>query len=455
MAVGKEKEPMKQYVKRSLVALIIVSCLFALGIGTWYCVFNPRRFMLKSVADYTAFQTVSTKSEAEREMNDILNHIKSRHPKCMDGLPAEVAAQRDTEVAAFGSTVSVMELWQAASRCVALLGDSHTFVRAFEETPNVLPHGTFQMKHGVLTFGEGEHKGKKIRSIGGVDTHALFQNYKKQYFHDMDGAAELDFALDIHEDFRLRCLGAAFEGNRVEIIYEEGGGSAAAVYTYLPYEKTSDTSANEKPRFVSYTVDSQNSIAIFTLQSCVNNEEYKQTVQDFFADVREQQIQTVAIDLRANGGGDSGVASEFLRYVDVDSYIGYGRYAIRYGPYLKKVDEQSVFQNSGYGETRYRGDLYILTSPATFSAASSFTEIMVDNGLGKIIGETAGGVPTCYTEVVAFQTPKVKLYFQLSIKACKRIDESKLQEPLTPDYPVDAEDAVAQLYAICGKSLPE
>ena len=93
-------------------------------------------------------------------------------------------------------------------------------------------------------------------------------------------------------------------------------------------------------------------------------------------------------------------------------------------------------------ETLFDGDIYVLTSNGTFSSATLIAEILQDNGFAKVVGEKCGNMPEGYGEVVAFQTPDSILTFQISSKHFERIDKSKADLPLMPDYECDAGTAL-------------
>lgn len=135
---------------------------------------------------------------------------------------------------------------------------------------------------------------------------------------------------------------------------------------------------------------------------------------EFFTEVKAGQIQTVVVDLRQNSGGNSLVANEFMRYSDIDRYYTFGSIEVRFGPVLWK--NKSVL---------FHGSTYVLTSPQTFSSATNFAVILSDNELGIIVGETSGGMPTSYGDILKFQTPNTKLMYTILYKRFHRPDESK------------------------------
>ena len=73
---------------------------------------------------------------------------------------------------------------------------------------------------------------------------------------------------------------------------------------------------------------------------------------------------------------------------------------------------------------------------------------ITDNDLGEIIGEPAGNMPNSYGDVLNFVVPNSKLHINISYKKWFRIDESKADEPLNPDYPCDADDAMDKAFEI-------
>ena len=90
----------------------------------------------------------------------------------------------------------------------------------------------------------------------------------------------------------------------------------------------------------------------------------------------------------------------------------------------------------------FDGNVYILTSVASYSAAMDFAMLIKDNGLGTIIGEPCGNLPASYGEVVCYRLPHSGLYMQLSEKSWHRVDTSKEDEPIMPDISCPADEAM-------------
>ena len=166
--------------------------------------------------------------------------------------------------------------------------------------------------------------------------------------------------------------------------------------------------------------------------------------------MKKQDIKNIAVDLRNNGGGSSMVLNEFVRYLNVEKIQNYSsNYRIRF------FNLHSLFttiEGKKESDLLFKGNVYVLTSPATFSSAMNFSVVLQDNNLAKVIGEPCGNKPTQYGEVVTFLLPNTKLYFDTTFayfeRPNKKLADAKYQ---VPDYPVDSKDAVSKLYEIIKK----
>ncbi len=122
----------------------------------------------------------------------------------------------------------------------------------------------------------------------------------------------------------------------VEMTFETENGNQTYHYEFVTLEQVTRyaNDANNET-WVHYDIDLDNSVGIFTLRGCIDNKEYQDTLDSFFAEVFENDLENVVLDLRGNGGGNSRVANKFLQYLDVKTYHSWDS-AIRYGWLLKQ-----------------------------------------------------------------------------------------------------------------------
>ena len=82
-----------------------------------------------------------------------------------------------------------------------------------------------------------------------------------------------------------------------------------------------------------------------------------------------------------------------------------------------------------------------------------FAQIIQDNNIGKIIGEPSTNKPNCYSAVFTPmpQLPNSKLVLRISTEIQHRIDQTKGDALLEPDYPCSSKEAINVLYEIIQK----
>ena len=207
--------------------------------------------------------------------------------------------------------------------------------------------------------------------------------------------------------------------------------------------------AQEETSFVSYVIDEEKSFALLTLRECRWNQEYTDCLHQMFAEVKAQGIRRVAVDLRGNGGGNSLVANEFLRYLPVKSYkevTGCWRLG-----WLMLTDNQETSENKPYDDLTFGGDVYVLTDASSFSSAMIFAEYIKDNRLGTLIGEAPGNTPSGYGDIAIFQMPHSGLLLHVSTKEFFRADKECADVLVEPDIPCESVQALDVLYEQIGE----
>ncbi len=198
--------------------------------------------------------------------------------------------------------------------------------------------------------------------------------------------------------------------------------------------------------WVYFSLDLANDLGIFVLKECNYDALYQETVNAFFTHVNHYNIKNIVVDLRDNSGGNSLVANEFISYLgNVDSYNTMGC-KVRIGPFM--FDSGKTTQINQKQEEQFFGNVWILTNNETFSSAMLFAQMIQDNGIGHIVGFTSGNKPEHYGDVLYFRVPNSKITFSCSYKKWSRIDQSKKDQYLIPDYQVPSEKAMQELYKL-------
>jgi C-terminal processing protease CtpA/Prc len=114
-----------------------------------------------------------------------------------------------------------------------------------------------------------------------------------------------------------------------------------------------------------------------------------------FAEV--SSAKALVLDIRNNGGGDSGVGYRILSTLVDKPFKGSAWATRKYLPSYRAwgrdmpLHAEDAFDNQPHKQLRYTGPVIMLTGPATFSAAEDFAVAFDTAKRGAIIGEATGG----------------------------------------------------------------
>lgn len=420
--------------KKSLIIVAAIVLTTAMIVGTGYGYYqlqvNPTRKAVTTLEESAKLTDVLSKDEAIEDMNYMMKTFRDFHPawsKCGDReMTAIVDTKYQEEISAFRDNVTVLELWQAASRVIHAMHDAHTRIsvnRNKEES--------------------GYSLGENWTSINGISRDELYERFLEVWPYELESYAKTRFEKYIVYEEYMNLVGIDTM-NGIDVSYETDG--TVSVEHMLP-----SAYSEEKVPFITYEIDEADNLAIFTMNSCKRNAEYTNKLSDFFHEVHSKNIKNVAIDLRENNGGSIPVIKDFLEYIDVDTYQYCNNLNTRMGLFWYKEKE---FIKNHKKQEAFSGNLYVLTSAKTFSSAMDFAMVIQDNNLGKIIGEECGNMPDSYTVNQKYQMPNSKLKLSVSGAKQNRIDETKYGQTLQPDIKTNAENAVDILKGALTKRTP-
>lgn len=452
---------------RGIVVLLCILALVGVALyGVWKIWFDPYRGTVNSFSPTEKLETVRPSSQGVEDLDYLVQRLAERHPACMKGLPEKVQEvyERERKNIASAPEVSVLALWQSMARILGSLGDAHTVVGVNYENEPRLPLD-FVWKNDVLLCAGGEYDGYTVLEIENEKIVDLYEGFLTQFSYELDAWARHSFASRLNGKEFLSFIGLDVQDEVSLLMESPRDGKPISVSIELQENSLKnhelendleDPIANEIgdeeefPPHFEYAFKPAEGVGIFTLRQCVYDENYKTGLQNFFQKVEENNIHSVIVDLRGNSGGNSLVGYEFISYLPVESYLT-GSSQVRLGPILINNKPQSQ-KNSPQKEPVFKGDVYVLTGADTFSAAMDFAVLISDNGLGTIVGESPGNMPSSYGDILRFQTPNAGLIFSVSYKYFERPDSSKSHLPLLPDVVVPAEDALTETMRLIGVS---
>lgn len=371
-----------------------------------------------------------SKEQAIKDLKYVFDTVSANHPALLTDGNAEnefnssyVKLRRELMSK---DSVTITELWDKSAELVCTLDDAHTIVTV---------SGTEYVSGGD-EISDAYESGTLV-SIDGISADSMKEHFKNVFPYEPQVSFYADYMFGVALEYGswLTLLGAdVLDGIDVVI-----GENSEAKH----FDMTDEPPERKQLELCSYKIDKENSLGVFTLNRCEMSAEYTEKLSEFFTKVKDNDIKNVAVDLRSNGGGTTEVINEFLRYINISDYKLFGGTDIRIGGNLISYRDE-ITPNKPVGNA-FDGKVYVLTSQYTFSSAMDFATVIQDNGIGKVIGETPGNMPTAYGDKLSFQLPESKLVLSVSYKKFYRADMTKSIEPLIPDYTVDADKAEEKL----------
>lgn len=390
-------------------------------------------------------ETVTGK-QAKQDLDYAMHYLKKLHPALINGLPSDIEEkykQVSEELLQY-DTITVNDLSGRIQQVFSLLSDGHTF--AADNCPE---------RHYLKYIPSHNAAGDKLISVNGKTIDELFR--EKSYLYSYEAES---YGLTLMKDDLETLEGLDFLGLNVEdgvtFTYETAAGTPQGFIfypsdfltydAYKAYNNISDSSESDSNSFVRYEIQEEKSLAVLTLDSCNYNADYINCVKEMFTEVKALGIKNVCVDLRSNSGGNSLVANEFLKYLNISSYGDTGM-VWRLG-FLELPFSGGETVNERYDDLIFEGNVYVLSSYYTFSSAMMFVQYITDNDLGTVIGEPPGNDPNGYGEIAIFKCPNSEIAFQVSTKKWVRIDMEKTEKLIQPDAVCDSESAMDKLYQI-------
>lgn len=377
-----------------------------------------------------------TKEEALDDLEEVMDYLRKYHVSFVDGLTPEVQAKYEDVKADFETkdTVKRIEFIRGVRSILHEIKDAHTTFNSWDKM--------------LISDGpEMESKGYSIYSVNGITEDRMKELMEPYYSYE----TPRKITVDMENLFNLDLCGVEAP---FEVVWKnEDGDEKSRTYSREDfitddeyYDLLDKYLPSDNNDYVYYEIDEEKSLAILTLKRCRISEHYREVLREMFTEIKEKNIENLAIDLRGNGGGDTYVVNELFKYLPVDIYYqGDNFRKIRWN--FLAFDQSGVTKNKRNAELEFDGKVYVLTDEDTFSSAMLFTEMVVDNGLGKVIGESPAETCNHCGELTQFYFDDIGMWLALSTAYYTRIDQSK-GDYIEPDYPCSGEEAIDTLYDI-------
>lgn len=410
-----------------------------------------------------------SKKQAQFDIDALIYGLSQVHPDIFSVCRQEDLLRAVNRAkASLPDSVSRMQLYRAAAPIVAMIGDGHTnlqfpfnsvFTPSLKRFPvfvNVLTdHSIICSKSLDSIMGAGD----RILSINGMDADSILNSM-------------MPFVSGERPHFKISRIDALFPAlfhmlyaaDNFEVKYQPKDAKKVLSHTFPAAtfdeikKRIPSTKAQRSNDIYSYTIDSLNNVAVMDFRMFYDIKQMEHFADSMFKDLKQHNISNLIIDIRNNGGGNSGVGDVLLRYISPEPFIQMDKALARITPLTAKlmgnmdiepmfvfydVDPSEYIKPRSIQEGHYTGNVYLLTSNKTFSSAGSFAWAFKECGMGKVIGEETGGMNVCYGDILSYTLPISKLTTSVSYKRFwqLRANENDIHGTL-PDISVPAADAL-------------
>ncbi|MFC2098148.1 S41 family peptidase [Bacteroidota bacterium] len=247
------------------------------------------------------------------------------------------------------------------------------------------------------------------------------------------------------------------KGSRFKVRFQSGNEEPQSVnlkgLNAYEVDQLSTGSSTKKQNFEYRQLDERTSLIEF--RSFSGREKFKEFLENSFKQIKETEIRNLIIDIRENGGGNSSLGDDLFNYITSKPYTQVDAMLVKlsddvlndgWGNWLNKdtlehyrgkvFTSPAYLKDPGSNKLRFKGDVYLLTGPRSFSSANMFASTFKCYEIGTIVGEETGGLTVSYGDVRNYLLPNTQIHFGCSFKqfyeACGKQD----WKGVLPDYEV-------------------
>lgn len=426
--------------------------------------------------------TLLNKDEASFDLFALQHALLEIHPDPFTVITSTELAQSfmkaDKELP---DSLSVLELYKRLSPIVTSIGDGHTMLRFPYNDVFTTELLRMPLYANVTTDGDiiayasldgAVPAGSKVISINGRSADEMIE-------------AMMPYAPGELRHFKLQRINSDFTAwfqmlypaDSYEIVYipENEKKKHSVTLPAVTWEtisqrivkKESPESDDQKAAY-SFEIDPVNRVAVMDFRHFDNPGKMKSFADSMFTTLRAEGIDRLIIDIRNNGGGNSMVGDELLKYISPVPFRQMDKVYMRLSPFtVGLLEAQRGFQHNpitmltevnDYVEPltaeqgHFDGKVWLLTSNYTFSSANSFACAFKHFGMGTIVGEETGGVDVAFGDLITYRLPVSGIPVTISHKRFWQAgSDEKDIKPVIPDVAVPREKALDTALRLASK----
>ena len=325
------------------------------------------------------------------------------------------------------------------------------------------PYQLFEINDGSLIVQRDLGSGfqlpafSRITEVNGVPVKQLYEKYAK-FFGGLEPwrrlmvknyFRKLLFMDGLESPFKIK----AINGNDTVSFIKPG-------YTFEQTDSIGKMLSAEQPVFKPFSFRFlENNIALieFNTMNGKLKDSFSVFLRDAFTQINQKKANGVIIDIRKNGGGDSGLGDTLLSYITNKPYRNASGMKMRISKHSKAIavlrgsnDPFKDWENGKLYEynvtelkkpvnnsLRYNGKVAVLIGTGTFSSANMLTNAIKDFQLATLVGETTAEPANDFGEIMYFMLPNTYIVAPTAIKMFMRANgDEKDFDGIKPDIEV-------------------
>ena len=417
-------------------------------------------------------ETQFTAAEIAEDYDAFLSFVKSTHPNLE--YSADLAALDATAAqvrASFRDGMTMREAWTAMAATNPVFGDAHVgllrpvaALAAYEETggrlfpaPVVIGDAGAMRVAESAPAGLGVLPGEEILAINGIQTRAIIDHLSPRMRGETPTLGRLLMARRFPQYFWITYGGYDRYVVRVRgeqgvrtVALEDASAAASGSTNLFAYKKLSDE--------VGYL-----NVTTFVID---HKDEFEAFLEGAFAEIAEDGVGTLVIDLRENGGGARDLSDLLAAYLTDKPYSALSRVTARiteanigrlppgaeFGAVVTLPFQQPVTPPEEL-PNRFNGEVYALIGNLTYSQAIVFAATLQDHEIATIAGEETEGPANQSGQVQAHELPNTGLQALAPIYIFTRASGDTSRRGVIPDIAIknDPLDAMASVNALLAR----
>jgi len=413
-----------------------------------------------------------SKEQMIQDMDVLFSTIEEVHPDMYAVYPKE---QLNKDIERVKSQLEpsgdILYFYKQVAPLVVKLGDGHTDVYPPYYRPDIMETVTFFPFNVKVTYPDKEILvqedytqtipiGAQITSINNRQKNDIVQEMMNY------ASGEKDFYRVYKvESLFVLLMPILYRDNVFDIEYVFNQKKHSVQVNGISFKEISEKLSQQnnpmsRNKYTFRTLPDKN-IGIIEFNQFNDMNRFKVFLDSTFHVLQKGNIENLIIDLRKNGGGNSGLGDELFQYVSHVPFHQFGKMIVKYSDIQKQHDK--MFFNVKYtnpngieiqnenpklielreNNLRYTGNVFVLISHRTFSSATDFAWAFQYFKMGTVVGEETGGLVVSFGNLLRQNLPNSGILYSISNK--KFYSYGTTDDNLhgvIPDYHIEAEKAL-------------